>query len=343
MVEKARVAVVGATGAVGREMLHCLEALSFPVGSIRLAASKRSAGKKIQTPWGESTVCAVEDCDFSDIDIALFSAGGAVSLAHAPRAVSQGAFVIDNTSAFRMQNDIALIVPEINPECIPESPSIIANPNCSTIQMVLALKAIQDVAGLESVRVATYQSCSGAGQKGIDALLDETKLAIVGARPNSSRVHARCIAFDVVPQIGAMNADGDTEEELKMMNETRKILKFSQLRISATCVRVPVLRGHSEVVSVVTRRPLSVEEAREALSKMPGLVLTDGDDVSAYPTATQCEGRFETLVGRVRKDHADPNGLVFWIVSDNLLKGAALNAVQIAQIVWNRKNGIFQK
>ncbi|MCL2326831.1 MAG: aspartate-semialdehyde dehydrogenase, partial [Proteobacteria bacterium] len=209
-------------------------------------------------------------------------------------------------------------------------------PNCSTIEMVLALKAIDDAAGLETVRVSTYQSCSGAGQKGIDALLDETHQALAGRRPVYSQVHARGIAFDVVPQIGAILTHGFTEEEMKMIGETKKILSRPDLRISATCVRVPVLRGHCEVVHVTTRQALPPKEAEQALNAMPGLRVTDIQDPLDYPTATQSEGIFETLIGRVREDYAADKGLIFWIVSDNLLKGAALNAVQVACIAWNQ-------
>ncbi len=331
---KAHVAVIGATGAVGCEMIHCLDALHFPVGQLDLVASSRSAGKKVETAWGECIVQDAESYDFKGVDIALFSAGKSVSLQYAPKAVAAGALVIDNTSAFRMDADKALVVPEVNGDLIEFRPSIIANPNCSTIQMVLALHALDQAVGIDSVRVTTYQSCSGAGQKGINALYEETRAALDGHRPERSAVHARTIAFDVVPQIGAIEADGYTEEEHKMMNETQKILRRPDLKVSATCVRVPVARSHSEVVHVCTRRDVSVAEANDILNKMEGLRVTDMNDPSQYPTSVQGEGRFETLVGRVRKDTVD-QGLIFWVVSDNLLKGAALNAVQIACAAWN--------
>ena len=338
--KKAHVAVVGATGAVGREMLHCLEALDFPVGKLDLLASERSAGKQIETPWGTITIQNADVYDFKGVDIALFSAGGAVSKALAPKAAKAGALVIDNTSAFRRDPAWPLVVPEVNGDLIKLEPGIIANPNCSTIQMVLALKALEDAAGIDDVRVVTYQSCSGAGQKGIDALLDETRQALHGQRPTESKVHARGIAFDVVPQIGAFTDSGFTEEEEKMMFETCKILNREDLRVCATCVRVPVMRSHSEVVSVVTRKPLSVFEAQTILNDMPGLRVTDMDNKATYPTSTQAEGMFETYIGRVRKDPVCKNGLIFWIVSDNLLKGAALNAVKIACAAWNHgRNG----
>ena len=336
----AHVAVIGATGAVGREMVHCVDALKLPVREIDLVASARSAGKAVETPWGTKTVIDAEKYDFSGVDIALFSAGKSVSLALSGRALEAGALMIDNTSAYRRDPAWPLVVPEVNGDLVKLESGIIANPNCSTIQMVLALKALEDAAGLEEVRVATYQSCSGAGQKGIDALLTETRHALDGHRDAASAVHARGIAFDVVPQIGPIMPSGFTEEEEKMMFETRKILGREDLRVSATCVRVPVVRSHSEVVHVVTRRHLTVAECEAILDDMPGLRVTDRGAVGDYPTATQAEGLFETLVGRVREDPVSPNGLIFWIVSDNLLKGAALNAVQIACMAWAQgKNG----
>lgn len=337
---KPHIAVVGATGAVGREMLHCLKLLEFPIGKLDLLASERSVGKSIETPWGVITIQNADLYDFKGVDIALFSAGGAVSKALAPKAVAAGALVIDNTSAFRRDSKWPLVVPEVNGDLICLKPGIIANPNCSTIQMVLALKALEDAVGIDDVRVATYQSCSGAGQKGIDALLDETRQALDGNRSAESKVHARGIAFDVVPQIGALTDSGFTEEEEKMMFETRKILNREDLRVCATCVRVPVVRSHSEVVSVVTKKPLTVQEAQMILDDMPGLRVTDLNNPTAYPTAVQAEGVFDTYVGRIRKDPVNKNGLIFWIVSDNLLKGAALNAVQIACAAWNHgRNG----
>lgn len=330
---KFHVAVVGATGAVGREMIHCLENLDFPVQTLRLLASERSKGKVLSTKWGDITVEDVQESSFDGLDLVFFSAGKAVSLEHAPRAVASRAYVIDNTSAFRLQSGTPLVVPEINPETIGRTPCIIANPNCSTIQMVLALKALDSAAGLKSVRVATYQSCSGAGQKGIDALIEETQSALNGARSTGSKVHARGIAFDVVPQIGAFQADGYSEEEQKMMQETKKILSLPSLKISATCVRVPVMRGHSEAIFITTHQKLSLSQAKQLLAGAPGLSLSDADDMNNYPTATQSEGQYTTYLGRIREDYADDNALTFWIVSDNLLKGAALNAVQIAQFL----------
>ena len=339
----AHVAVLGATGAVGREMLHCLEVLKMPVRELTLLASSRSAGKIMKTYMGDLPVCDASSFDFSGVDIVLCSAGKAVSIALAEKIIRAGALMIDNTSAFRRDARYALVVPEVNGAQIELKPGIIANPNCSTIQMVLALYALDQAAELEDVRVCTYQSCSGAGQKGMDALVNETRAALDGERPEHSAVHARTIAFDVVPQIGDISENGFTEEEEKMMFETRRILNRPDLKISATCVRVPVMRAHSEVVHVTLRKSLSVAQAASILDDMPGLRVTDRTDCHAYPTATQAQGRFETLVGRIRKDPASSNGLIFWIVSDNLLKGAALNAVQIACAAWELGRKAFHE
>ena len=331
----ANIAILGATGAVGREMTRCVEALKLPVASLALLASPKSAGKIVETFAGSCVVQDAHAFDFRGVDIVLSSAGKSVSLELADEIVAAGALMIDNTSAFRRDPRWSLVVPEVNGDKIKPGAGIIANPNCSTIQLVLALKAISDAAGLKNVRVSTYQSCSGAGQKGVDALIDETRATLDGRRPERSTVHARTIAFDVVPQVGAFEDDRFTEEEHKMMFETKKILSDPHLRVSATCVRVPVVRSHSECVHVVTRSRLSVREAMNALNAMPGLTVADIDDVNQYPTAITAQNAFETFVGRVREDPADENGLIFWIVSDNLLKGAALNAVQIACAAWD--------
>ena len=356
--EGANVAILGATGAVGREMLHCVEALGLPVASLALLASARSAGKVVETFLGPCTVSDAHAFDFRGIDIVLSSAGKAVSLELADRIVAAGALMVDNTSAFRRAPQWPLVVPEVNGCEIKPEAGIIANPNCSTIQLVLSLKAIADVAGLRTVRVATYQSCSGAGQKGIDALLDETRAALDGKRPAKSAVHARTIAFDVVPQIGAFEDDGFTEEEHKMMFETKKILSAPTLRVSATCVRVPVVRSHSVSICLKTKEKISVERAREVIAAAPGVKLVDDLGALKYPMPLDTQNQdlvfvgrirddltderglnaqnaFETYIGRVREDPADENGLIFWIVSDNLLKGAALNAVQIACAAWD--------
>ncbi|MDX9724360.1 MAG: aspartate-semialdehyde dehydrogenase [Myxococcota bacterium] len=333
----ARVAIVGASGAVGREMLRTLHRRCFPVQSLLLLASERSAGSTLATPWGPLPVHNLASTRFDDLDIALFSAGGSVSLEHAPRAVEAGAVVIDNTSAFRMRDEVPLVVPEINAALIPDSPAIIANPNCSTIQLVLTLLPLHREGELLDVSVATYQSVSGAGQKGIDELLDCTRAALDGAPAPTAKVHARNIAFNVVPRIGPFADFGYSQEELKMVHETRKILDLPQLRVMATCVRVPVIRAHSEVVHVHTRRPIDVPQARALFAEMPGLILLDDPEHDAFPTPFDATDRFESYVGRVRSEIDNPHGLAYWIVSDNLLKGAALNAVQIAEAYWQKR------
>ena len=332
----ARIAVVGATGAVGRKILESLESIKFPVRELYLLASPKSVGKILEYSGESHVVGDAHQFDFRRADIALFSAGGAVSRELAPRVIESGCLMVDNTSAFRRDEQWPLVVPEINGHLVVPQAGIIANPNCSTIQMVLALKVIHDMACLKSVRVATYQSCSGAGQKGIDALLDETRQALTGNRPTQSKVHARGIAFDCVPQIGPFLDSGFTEEEDKMMFETRKILDIPDLPVSATCVRVPVLRSHSEVVHVTTQKEFELGEIVKALDEASGLKVTDRQEISLYPTATQAEGHGDTFIGRIRRDPCDPNGIILWIVSDNLLKGAAWNAVQIACVAWNR-------
>ena len=331
------VAVVGATGAVGRAMLDTLARRAFPVASLRLMASKNSAGKISSTAWGDQLVEDLDIASFEGIDVALFSAGAAVSERHAPRAAKAGVVVIDNTSAFRMDPLIPLVVPEVNAAAIPAAPTIIANPNCSTIQLVLVLDVLQKLVGLESVRVATYQSASGAGQKGINELIEGVAAYLKGEPSPIAKVHARPLAFNVVPQIGSFTESGYTTEELKMIHEPRKILGLPQLAISATCVRVPVSRSHSEVVNVVTQAPLDVAAFRAALEAADGLLVVDNPQRGEFPTPVDAANRFETFVGRIRKDEAHPRGLVFWVVSDNLLKGAALNAVQIAEHLWKRR------
>lgn len=331
-----RIAVVGATGAVGREILNLLVDFPAPIRELYLLASPRSAGKTFDFHGKSYVIQNAHDFDFHQADIALCSAGASVSRELAPRILEAGCLMVDNTSAFRRDSRYPLVVPEINGHLILPQSGIIANPNCSTIQMVLALKVIHDLAGLKSVRVATYQSCSGAGQKGIDALVDETRRALDGNRPTESKVHARGIAFDCVPQIGPFLDSGFSEEEDKMMFETRKILDLPDLPVSATCVRVPVMRSHSEVVHVTTEKAFELEKIIDALDNSDGLQVTDKQDIHLYPTATQAAGHTDTFVGRIRRDPCDPNGIILWIVSDNLLKGAAWNAVQIAGIAWNR-------
>jgi len=331
------IAIVGATGAVGRALFETIERRNLPVASVRAMASPRSAGTVLNTPLGDVTVENLDEASFAGVDVAFFSAGGSISKVHAPRAVEEGAIVIDNTSAFRMRPDVPLIVPEVNADALPSKPGLIANPNCSTAQLVLALAPIHQAATLTRVVVATYQSSSGAGQKGMDELLEHTRAHLANEPLPEPQIHARSLAFNCIPRIGTFDADDYTNEELKMTNETRKILGVPDLAVPPSCVRVPVLRGHSEVVHVETAQPLSPADARALLAKTPGIALVDDIQHDVFPVPTECEGRFETFVGRVRRDISHPHGLVFWVVSDNLLKGAALNAVQIAEALLERR------
>jgi aspartate-semialdehyde dehydrogenase len=325
------VAVVGATGAVGREMLATLERRGFPVKQLRAMASARSAGQRVVWRGGEVEVESLDSASFEGVDFALFSAGGSVSLAHGPRAASQGAVVIDNTSAFRMDPEIPLVVPEVNPGALARHKGIIANPNCSTIQMVVALKPLHDAAQLRRVVVSTYQSVSGAGQRGIDELEAQTRAWAAGESAPAASKFAHPIAFEALPQIDVFVEDGYTKEEVKMMKETRKIMELDELHISATCVRVPVMRGHSEAVTAEFGEPLSVGRVRELWEGAPGLKLWDEPAAGRYPLARLAEGTEPVWVGRLRQDRDRADTLHFWVVADNLLKGAALNAVQIAE------------
>ena len=331
--EVKNVAVVGATGAVGQEMLKVLDDRSFPLAGLKALASYRSAGKTLSFGGEELVVEELTADSFAGVEIALFSAGGSISKEFAPAAVKSGAVVVDNTSAFRMQEDVPLVVPEVNAEKIKEHNGIIANPNCSTIQMVVVLKPIHDAARVKRVVVSTYQATSGAGTRAMQELLDETR-AILDGQAYERTIFPHQIAFNALPQIPQSDAfleNGYTSEELKMINETQKILGDPSIRVTATTVRVPVLRGHSEAVNVETDRKLSAEEARRLLEAAPGVVVEDDPANQVYPLATRAAGRYETFVGRIREDLSTENGLDLWVVSDNLLKGAALNAVQIAE------------
>jgi aspartate-semialdehyde dehydrogenase len=330
------VAVVGATGAVGREILATLERRNFPVRALRLMASERSAGTEVEFRGEKFVVENLETANFGGIDYVLSSPGGAVSRVHSPRMAEAGAVVIDNTSAWRMDPTVPLVVPEVNPEAAFEHRGIIANPNCSTIQMVVALKPIHDAAGIERVVVSTYQSASGAGQKGMWELWNGVQARIEGSVEPPPSTFAHPLAFDVLPQIDVFDEGGYTKEELKMLFETRKIMGLPELEVSATCVRVPVMRGHSEAVTVDLKRALSAEEARALLAKAPGVKLWDDPSHRQYPLARLAEGTDETWVGRVRVDTCRPQTLHLWVVADNLLKGAALNAVQIAELLGSR-------
>ncbi len=329
-----RGAVVGATGAVGSELLNTLAGRDFPADEVVALASERSIGKEVS--FGDDTVLAVgelEKFDFAGVDIALFSPGAKVSAAHAPRAADAGCIVIDNTSQFRMDDDVPLVVPEVNPEAIAgfTRRNIIANPNCSTIQMLVALKPLHDLATIERVVVATYQSVSGAGRSGMDELWNQTKAMYVNDDPAIENFPKR-IAFNVIPQIDVFMDDGSTKEEWKMVEETKKILG-PDIEVMATCVRVPVFVGHAEAVHLEFERPLSVAEARAALARAPGVVVPDRGNEEDYVTPIECAGEDATYVSRIRRDPTVNNGLALWVVSDNLRKGAALNAVQIAEIL----------
>lgn len=330
------VAVVGATGAVGQEMIATLLRHEFPYKQLRLMASPRSAGQVIEVRGESITVEDLSTADFTGVDFALFSAGGSVSKEHAPRAAKQGAVVIDNTSAFRMDEDVPLVVPEVNPEAIDEHNGIIANPNCSTIQMVVALQPLQEAVGIERIVVSTYQSSSGAGQQGIDELMADVNHYLGHGEAPERKKFAHPLAFEALPHIDTFFDSGYTREELKMVYETRKIMTLPELQVSATCVRVPVIRSHSEAVTVDLKAPLTAEQARELLASAPGVIIADDPANNVYPLARQAEGKDATYVGRIRQDLDRPNTLHFWVVSDNLLKGAALNAVQIAEAIISK-------
>jgi len=328
------VAVVGATGAVGTEMIRILEQRVFPVGRLLPLASSRSVGKSVKFRGLDLPVQELTEDSFLGVDIALFSAGGSVSERFAPAAAARGCVVVDNTSAFRMDPDVPLVVPEVNPHAIAQFRNkwIIANPNCSTIQMVVALKPIHDLARIKRIVVATYQAVSGTGMKAILELEAQVRAWAEG-RDLEPRVYPHPIAFNCLPHIDIFFEDGYTKEEMKMVNETRKILEDYSIGVSATTVRVPVFRGHSEAVNIETERKVTAAQAREILSKAPGVKLWDDPANKRYPMPILAAGGDETWVGRIREDTSVENGLNLWVVSDNLRKGAALNAVQIAEIL----------
>ena len=333
MRKKVNVAVVGATGEVGGAMLSILAERDFPVADLRAVASSRSAGKRIEFKDDELVVEDLASFDFSDIDIGLFSPGASVSAIHAPRAAAAGTVVIDNTSQFRYEDDIPLVVPEVNPADVGlhVRRGIIANPNCSTIQMVMALKPIYDAAGIERVNVATYQAVSGKGKKAIEELEQQT-IALFNSKPALPTEHPRQIAFNVLPQIDAFQENGYTREEMKMVWETQKILGDDAIRVNPTCVRVPVFYGHSEAVHIETKEKISVDEVRTLLTDFPGVMVMDEREDGGYPTAvTEASGHDAVFVGRIREDLSHPRGINFWVVSDNIRKGAALNSIQIAE------------
>ncbi len=331
MSQSYRVAVVGATGQVGTLMLALLHERGFPASEIVPFASERSAGKEIE---GVGVVQPLTEETVQGFDLALFSAGGSTSGEWAPRFVEAGAVVVDNSSHWRMNDDVPLVVAEVNPGALASHQGIIANPNCSTMQMVVALKPIHDAAGIQRLVISTYQAVSGTGKKAVDELLDQSHALLHGMEIQPPQVYAHQIAFNALPHAGSF-APGDdhTDEERKLINETRKILGDESIRVSATCVRVPVVNGHSEAVNVQTRDDLSPEQARELLRAAPGIAVADDPDASLYPLATQATGHDEVFVGRIRRDPGHERALDMWIVADNLRKGAATNAVQLAELL----------
>lgn len=328
-----RVAVVGATGQVGGVMLELLRERGFPAREVVPFASERSAGRELE---GAGIVQPLTDETIQGFDIALFSAGGSTSGEWAPRFAEAGAVVVDNSSRWRMQDDVPLVVAEVNPEALDTHRGIVANPNCSTMQLVVALKPLHDEAGIERLVVSTYQAVSGTGKKGVDELLGQAHALLHGQEPEVD-VYAHQIAFNVLPHAGSF-APGDdhTDEERKLINETRKILGDGSIRVSATCVRVPVLNSHSEAVNVETREPLTPERARELLAAAPGVTVLDDPAAASYPLAIDASGHDDVFVGRIRRDPGNERALDLWIVADNLRKGAATNAVQLAELLHER-------
>lgn len=330
MSKKFVVAVAGATGAVGREMLKTVAERGFPVSEIRALASVRSVGMKVPFGDAEVTVAELKDDSFTGVDLALFSAGGSVSERFAPVAAASGCVVVDNSSAWRMDPECPLVVPEVNPHDLAWHKGIIANPNCSTIQMVVALKPLHDAARIKRVVVSTYQAVSGTGQKAI-AELEQQVRDLFGMREPEAKVYPYQIAFNCLPHIDVFLENEYTKEEMKMVHETVKIMGDPDIRVTATCVRVPVFYSHSESVNIETEKKLSAKEARVILSQAPGVRVVDNPDEKLYPMPILAAGGDETMVGRIREDETIPNGLNLWVVADNLRKGAALNAVQIAE------------
>ncbi len=330
------VAVVGATGAVGNEMIKVLEERDFPVAKLRLLASERSLGKSLEYRGKNLPVEVLKEDSFAGVQIGLFSAGGSISEKFAPLAAQAGCVVVDNTSAFRMVPDIPLVVPEVNPEAIAlyKNKGIIANPNCSTIQMVVALKPIHDAVRIKRIVVSTYQAVSGTGKKAIEELSEQTR-ALLSFQEPVVKVYPHRIAFNCLPQIDVFLDNGYTKEEMKMVNETKKIMNDSSIAVTATTVRVPVFFAHSESVNIETEKKITANEVRELLARAPGVQVVDDPKNRVYPLAIDAAGKDETFVGRIREDESIANGINMWVVSDNLRKGAALNAVQIAEILAN--------
>jgi len=328
------VAVVGATGAVGNEMIKILEERNFPLEKLKLLASERSLGKFLEYKGESIPVDVLKEDSFTGVQIGLFSAGGSISEKFAPLAAQAGCVVVDNTSAFRMVPDIPLVVPEVNPEAIAlyKNRGIIANPNCSTIQMVVALKPIHDAVRIKRIVVSTYQAVSGTGKKAVEELSEQTR-ALMSFQEPVVKVYPYRIAFNCLPQIDVFVDNGYTKEEMKMINETKKIMNDPSIAVTATTVRVPVFYAHSESVNIETERKITPQEVRDLLAKAPGVIVVDDPQQRLYPMAIDAVGKNATFVGRIREDESIPNGINMWVVSDNLRKGAALNAVQIAEIL----------
>ncbi len=326
------VAIAGATGAVGETFLEILAERNFPINELKLLASKRSVGKKLKFKGKEYTVEELTHDSFDNVDIALFSAGGSRSKEFAPSAAKAGAVVIDNSSAFRMDKDVPLVVPEVNPDDAFKHNGIIANPNCTTIIMIVALKPIHDYSPIKTVTVASYQSASGAGASAMRELEEQVKSWAKGEELKVENFQHQLL-FNVIPHVDVFTENGYTKEEMKMYNETRKILGDDNIKVSATCVRVPVLSAHSEAVTIQTEKPVSVEKARELLAAAPGVQVLDNPENNEYPMPLFTGGKDDCYVGRIRKDIAIENGLTFWVSGDQLRKGAALNAVQIAELL----------
>jgi aspartate-semialdehyde dehydrogenase len=332
--KKFNVAVAGATGAVGNQMIACLQEMNFPVKSLLLLASARSVGRKLRFKGDQLDVQELKENSFKGIDIALFSAGGSTSEKFAPAAATDGCVVIDNSSAWRMDPQVPLVVPEVNPHAVAQytRKGIIANPNCSTIQMVVALNPIHRQYGIKRIVVSTFQSVSGTGKKAIDELFNQTR-SMINFLPVERSVYPHRIAFNCLPHIDKFLENGYTKEEMKMVNETRKIMEDPRIGVTATTVRVPVFFGHSEAINVETQRPCPPAEVRKLLASSPGVKVVDDPDRNQYPLAIDAAGQDLTWVGRIRKDESVENGINLWIVADNIRKGAATNAVQIAQVL----------
>ncbi|MFZ0483999.1 MAG: aspartate-semialdehyde dehydrogenase [Desulfobacterales bacterium] len=334
--KKFNVAVAGATGAVGNQMISCLEERNFPIKSIKFLASSRSVGRKLKYKGRDIAVEELTEASFKGIDIALFSAGGGPSAKFAPFAASDGCVVVDNSSTWRMDPEVPLVVPEVNPHAVAQfrNKGIIANPNCSTIQMVVPLHPLHQEYGIKRIVVSTYQAVSGTGKKAIDELDSQTR-AILNFKKHENKVYPHTIAFNCLPHIDVFLENGYTKEEMKMVHETRKILEDDTIGVTATTVRVPVFFGHSESINIETKRDVSAREVRALLERTPGVKVVDDPENNQYPLAIDAAGQDFTLVGRIRDDESIKNGINMWVVADNIRKGAATNAVQIAEILIN--------